>query len=101
MDRPGPEDERITQKRRILLPQEQYFEAIDVVQIQEEKEEDLEEGSQKDDQIQNIKEALDRKEKEMKGVALGMYQWRDRKLWYQGKVWVPEDEKIRTTIIYR
>ena len=31
MDKLGPEDERITQKRRILLPQEQYFEAMDAV----------------------------------------------------------------------
>ena len=36
----------------------------------------------------------------MKGVALGMCQWKDKKLWYHGKVWVPEDEKIRMAVIY-
>src|SRR5205807_6922180 len=101
MDKAGPEDERITQKRRILLPQEQYFQAMDVVEIHKAMEEELEKGSDKDERIQKIKKALDEKEKEMKGVALGMCQWRDKKLWYQGKVWVPEDDKIRTAIIYR
>ena len=101
MDKPGPEDERVTQKQRILLPKEQYFEAMNMVQVQEEKEEDIEQESEKDNQIQRIRKALNDKEKEMKGVALGMCQWKDKKLWYQGKVWVPEDEKIRTAIIYR
>src|SRR5437868_5269981 len=101
MDRPGPEDERVTQKQRVLLPPEQYFEEMNLVQVHEEKEEELEKESEKDEQIQGIKKALDDKEKEMKGVALGMCQWKDKKLWYQGKVWVPEDEKIRTAIIYR
>ena len=63
-------------------------------------EEDLEKGSGKDERIQTIKKALNDKEKEMKGVALGMCQWKDKKLWYEGKVGVPEDEKIRTAIIY-
>src|SRR5437868_9691658 len=60
MDRPGPEDERVTQKRRVLLPPEQYFEAMDLVQIHEEKEE-LEKESERDEQIQRIKRALDDK----------------------------------------
>src|SRR5437868_11784352 len=101
MDKPGSEDERITQKRRILLPREQYFEAMDVVQLHHGNEEDLEKKSAEDEQIQKIRKALNDKEKEMKGVALGMCQWQDKKLWYQGKVWVPEDEKLRTTIIGR
>src|SRR5437588_6765246 len=101
MDRTGTEDERVTKKRRILLPPEQYFEEMNLVQVHEEKEEELEKESEKDEQIQGIKKALDDKEKEMKGVVLGMCQWKDKKLWYQGKVWVPGEEKIRTAIIYR
>src|SRR5437588_10092033 len=101
MDQSGPEDERITQKQRVLLPKKQYFATIDLVQVQREKEEDIEQGSKKDNQIQKIRKGRDDKETEVKGVALGICQWRDQKLWYQGEVWVPENEKIRTSLIYR
>jgi len=30
----------------------------------------------------------------MKGVALGLCQWKDGLLWYQGKIWIPNDEGI-------
>jgi len=39
------------------------------------------------------------KEKEMKGIALGLCKWKDDLLWYQGKIWIPNDEKIRTDLI--
>jgi len=35
----------------------------------------------------------------MKGIALGLCQWKDGLLWYQGKIWIPKDEGIRTTLI--
>jgi len=35
----------------------------------------------------------------MKGIALGLCQWKDDLLWYQGKIWIPKDEGIRTTLI--
>ena len=35
----------------------------------------------------------------MKGVALGLCQWKDGYLWYQGKIWIPEKEELRTTLI--
>jgi len=35
----------------------------------------------------------------MKGVALGLCKWKDRYLWYQGKIWVPNEEGIGTNII--
>ena len=35
----------------------------------------------------------------MKGVALGLYLWKDEQLWYRGKMWIPEDESLRTTLI--
>ena len=35
----------------------------------------------------------------MKGIALGLCQWKDGLLWYQGKIWIPKDEEIRTTLI--
>ena len=37
----------------------------------------------------------------MKGVALGLCEWRDEHLWYEEKIWVPENEGLRTTIISR
>jgi len=35
----------------------------------------------------------------MKGIALGLCQWKDSLLWYQGKIWIPKDEGIQTTLI--
>jgi len=35
----------------------------------------------------------------MKGIPLGLCQWKDDLLWYQGKSWIPKDEGIRTTLI--
>jgi len=37
----------------------------------------------------------------MKGIALGLCQWKDDLLWYQGKIWIPNDEGIRTALIAR
>jgi len=35
----------------------------------------------------------------MKGVALGLCQWKDEYLWQQGKIWVPNKEGIRNNLI--
>ena len=35
----------------------------------------------------------------MKKVALGLCQWKDGLLWYQGKIWIPNEEGIWTTLI--
>ena len=35
----------------------------------------------------------------MKGIALGVCQWKDEHLWYGEKIWIQEDEGLRTTII--
>ena len=37
----------------------------------------------------------------MKGVALGLCEWEDRHLWYQGKIWIPNDEELRMSLIRR
>ena len=52
-----------------------------------------------DDKIQDIKRNLDEGRKEMKGIAMGLCQWKDCLLWYQGKIWIPNNEGIRTTLI--
>ena len=35
----------------------------------------------------------------MKGVALGLCQWKDEHLSQGGKIWIPEDEGLRTILI--
>ena len=37
----------------------------------------------------------------MKGVELGLCEWRDGCLYYQGKIWIPEDAPVQTTLIHR
>ena len=37
----------------------------------------------------------------MKGVALGLCEWKDEHLGYQGKIWIPNDEELRTSLIRR
>ena len=49
--------------------------------------------------MQKIRNTLERGEKQMKGIALGICQWKDEHLWYGEKIWIPEDEGLRTTII--
>ena len=50
-------------------------------------------------QIQKIRKAVERGIKQMKGVALGLCQWKDEHLWYGGRIWIPDDEGLRTTLI--
>jgi len=37
----------------------------------------------------------------MKGVALGLCRWKDDLLWYQGKIWIPNEEKLRIELIHQ
>jgi len=60
---------------------------------------EIQNASKNDDEIQNIKRNLDEEKKEMKGLGLGLCQWKDDVLCYQGKIWIPNDEGIRTTLI--
>jgi len=59
----------------------------------------IQKASNVDAEIQDIKKNLDEGRKEMKGIGLGLCQWKDGLLWYQGKIWIPKDEGIRTTLI--
>jgi len=62
-------------------------------------EEEISNESAKDNEIQTIKEARYKENKEMKGVALGLCKWKDGYLWHQGKLWIPNNEGIRTNLI--
>ena len=75
---------------------------LDVLQtreFQDKSEGEIQKTSSVDDEIQDIKKHLDEGRKEMKGIALGLCQWKDGLLWYQGKIWIPNDEGMRTTLI--
>src|ERR1700709_906546 len=59
------------------------------------------EATKYDQHILEIRKALEEGTKEMKGVALGRCQWEEGSMRYQGKIWIPEDDKLRTDIIRR
>jgi len=93
----------------ILLPKERYWDIpdteeikLDVLETTEFRERDegaIQKASKVIDEIQKIKRNLDEGKKEMKGIALGLCKWRNNLLWYQGKIWIPNNERIRTTLI--
>ena len=104
-DMPQEGDERLTQKERILLPKEKYFDTriqeMETITFGTDNEREISNESAKDKEIQMIKGQLDKGNKQMKGVALGLCQWKDGYLWHQGKIWIPNSEGIRTNLIRR
>jgi len=102
-DMPQEEDERLTQKERILLPSEKYFDTsiqeMETISVEETSHEELRDEIARNEEIHTISKALEQGDKEMKGVAPGLCQWKDEHLWYQGKIWVPNKEGIRTNLI--
>ena len=60
---------------------------------------EIQKASNVDKEIQGIKRNLDKGRKEMKGIALAVCQWKDDLLWYQGKIWVANEEGIRINLI--
>jgi len=93
----------------ILLPRERYWdipeteeiklEALETTEFQDKDKGEIQKASNVDNEIQDIKRNLDKGRKVMKGIALGLCQWKDDLLWYQGKIWIPKDEGIRTSLI--
>jgi len=98
-DLPKNNDERIRQREGILLPKAQYFEIIEMVKFQSNEKELLQKAAKQDSEQQGIKKALEEKIQEMKGVALGLCQWKDDLLGYQGKIWAPNEDKLRVELI--
>jgi len=102
-DMPQEGDERLTQKERILLPKEKYFDTsiqeMETMRLEETSHEEHRNETARNEEIQTIRKALKREDKEMKGVALGLCQWKDEYVWHQGKIWVPNKEGIRTNLI--
>jgi len=85
----------------ILLPKERYWDIPDIEEIKldmfettefrDMTEGEIQKASNDDAEIQDMKRNLDEGRKEMKGVALGPWQSKDGLLWYQGKIWIPND----------
>jgi len=72
---------------------------LETTEFRDKDEGETQKASNDDAEIQDIKRNLDEGRKERKGVALGLCQWKDCLLWYQGKIWIPNDEGIRTALI--
>jgi len=108
-DLPTAGDKRLTQNVGILLPKERYcdipeteeikLEVLETTEFQDQDKGEIQKASELDHEIQDLKRNLDEGRKEMKGIALGLCQWKDGLLWYQGTIWIPKDEGIRTSLI--
>jgi len=93
----------------IILQKERYWDILDTKEIKmdmlettkfaDKDEGEIQKASNDDAEIQDVKRNLDEGRKEMKGVAMGLCQWKDGLLWYPGKIWIPSDEGIRTAPI--
>ena len=91
--------------KQILLPQH-YFEDTKIESIElfstgmhNKNGDQIRKAYQKDTELQKIENALEKGEKVMKRIARGLCQWKDGHLWYGEKIWIPEDQGLRTTII--
>jgi len=71
---------------------------METTEFPDKDEGEIQKASNVDDEIQDIKINLDEGRKERKGIALGLCQWKDGLLWYQGKIWIPKDEGRRTLL---
>jgi len=108
-DLPTAGDKRLTRNVGILLPMERYWDIPEIEEIKldilgtsefrDKDEGEIQKASKNDNEIQDIKSNLDEGKKEMKGIAIGLCQWNDDLLWYQRRIWIPNDEGIRKTLI--
>jgi len=95
-DLPTAGDRRLRRNVGILLPKERYWDIPDTEEIklnvlettehQDKGEGEIQKASNNHDQIQDIKRNFEEGRKEMKGIGLGLCQWKDGLLWYQGKI---------------
>ena len=72
---------------------------MELAEFQDKDKRTIQQAYKTDNEIQAIKDNLEEAVKEMKGVALGLCQWKDEHLWYQGKIWIPNDEGLKTSLI--
>ena len=110
-DIPTMEDKKTRKRVGILLPKEKYWdipeseelkiEEIELAEFQEKDEGRIQQAYNKDNEIHAIKRNLEEEVKEMKDVALGLCEWKNEHLWYQGKIWIPNNEELRMSLIHK
>ena len=108
-DIPTTEEKKLGKGRGILLPKEKYWdipeneeiklEEMELAEFQDTDKEKIQQAYNRDDEIQAIKKNLEKGVQEMKGVALGLCEWKDEHLWYQGKIIISNNEELRTSLI--
>ena len=87
------------------IPLTQYYfedtkiESIEHFSLHNKNEDQIRKAYLGDTELQNIQSALEKGQKEEKGIALGLCRWKDGHLWCGEKIWIPEDEGLRTSII--
>jgi len=59
---------------------------LETTGFQDKNEGEIQKASDVDNEIQDIKTNLDKWRKEINGIALGLSQWKDGLLWYQGEI---------------
>ena len=72
---------------------------MELAEFQDKDEGTIRQAYKMDNETQAIKDNFEEGVKEMKGVALGLCQWKDEHLWCQGKIWIPNDEGLKTSLI--
>ena len=110
-DIPTMEEKKLGKRLGILLPKETCWDIpeeeeiqikeMELAEFQDKDEGRIQQAYNKDDEIQAIKKNLEKGVTEMKGVALGLCEWKDEHLWYQGKIWILNDEELRTSLIHK
>ena len=55
---------------------------MELAEFQDKDEGTIQQAYKRDNEIQAIKDNLEKGVKEMKGVALGLCQWKNEHLWY-------------------
>ena len=52
-----------------------------------------------DDETPKIEDNLKKDVNEMKGVTLELCEWKEEHLWYEGKIWIPNNEELKGRLI--
>jgi len=72
---------------------------LETTKFQDRNEGEIQNASNVDDEIQDIKRNLEEGRKGMKGIVLGLCQWKDDLGGNQEMIGIQKDKRIRTTLI--
>ena len=72
---------------------------IELAELQDKDKGRIQEVYDKDNEIQVIRRDLEKEVKLMKEVALGLCEWKNKHLWYEGKIWIPNNEGLRMSLM--